>query len=245
MSFKVSVVLATRFRDELLQKCQKSLEGQAHVLETIVVHDEDANPMGCEQARNKGAEQVSAQSTHLYFTDDDCTLEPSCLEKLCRAPSGFGGSGGSVVNMSAPFYYEKVWSYIIPPMTINDEGRIVDLSDFYVEVDKWFEADHLRGGNMLVSKEAFSKVGGMSPEYGAGTIRGETDLCLKLREASYRLWFNPTARVLHYKKPRPMTEVENASDKMWRKKWQPKKFLGGWRHFAPASVVASGLRVAK
>lgn len=230
MKFKVSVVLATRDRPELLEKCLKSLEGQAHILETIVIDDSGKKPIGCEQARNKGVEQASNNATHLYFTDDDCVVEAGCLARLCNVAlweSPFTAAiGGACIVMSKPKCHQKIWRYQTAPMTIDDKGNIVDLSGYYVEQDSWYPAAHLIGGNMLVLKKTFNEVGGLSREYGAGTIRGETDLCLKLREANYRLWFNPSAHVYHFKECWDFTETQRQSDEMWRKKWAPKRFLG-------------------
>jgi len=243
MNFKVSVIIPTLNRPEMLKKCVESLDGQANIHELLVIEDDPKNPLGCEQVRQKGVMQTSKESTHIYFTDDDCIVEEGCLERLCDPTiwnSGkVGATGGACVRMNEPHFYQKIWQYQVEPMTIDNDGRICDLSAYYVQDSKWYLADHLRGGNMLVSKQAFNEAGGMSKEFGAGTMRGETDLCMKMRELGYKLYFNGSARVLHYKKSYTISNIEKSSDEFWRKKWAPKRFLGYVRpvNFAPAIAI--------
>jgi len=222
------------------------MEGQAHVHEVIVVDDRGPNPRGCCRARNKGAAQACRSATHLYFTDDDCILAPGCLARLCSAglwDSPYtGATGGSCINMREPRFYTKTWRYLVNPLQIDDKGEIWDLSEFWVEDDRWWPVDHLRGGNILIRKKAFQQVHGFSDDYGPGSLRGETDLCLKLRAAGFRLLFNPVARVLHYCGARQLTAREKAYDQLWRRTWQPKKFLGRPRIPGLAPIVEVGTR---
>jgi len=243
MLFKVSIVLATLKKSEFLEKCLESLRKQANIHELLVIEDNPSNPLGCEQVRQKGVMQSSKESTHIYFTDDDCIVEEDCLEHLCNSEiwnvGKVGATGGACVRMNEPHFYQKIWQYQVEPMTIDCDGRICDLSAYYVQNPKWYLADHLRGGNMLVLKQAFLEAGGMSKEFSAGTMRGETDLCLKMRELGYKLYFNGSAHVLHYKKSYTISNIEKSSDEFWRKKWVPKRFLGHVRpvNFAPAIAV--------
>lgn len=238
MSIHVAVIIATRNNLDLLRQCVKSLEDQEIAVEIIIEHDRGLNPLGCNPTRNNAVKRVSKETTHLYFVDDDCVVQKGCLHKLCTAEiwrnAHIGATGGSCISMYDPHFYKKKWRYIVPPMTINNNGEIVDLSSYYVPNDKWYNVDHLRGGNMLVSRKAFSVVGGFSEEFGVGTMRGDTDLCLKLREAGYTLWFNPSARVLHYKKAGKPSKTQLQADEIWREKWKSKQFLG---HVQPTGAV--------
>ena len=246
MDFKVSIVLATRDRAVWLSKCIESLKVQKHVLETLVIDDTGKEAIGCEQVRQKGVALTNDAATHVYFTDDDAVVDVDCLKILCDPQiwqkGKVGAVGGSAVRMNSPLFHTKSYHYLTDPMTIDHNGVFRDLSGYYTKNPKWYPADHLIGCNMLVLKSAFNEVGGMSPEFDSGTIRGETDLCLKLREKGYLLYFNGVARVFHYKQNWQTTETHKRSDKFFREKWKSKQFLGHIRPKLIQEVIIVGKR---
>lgn len=265
MQFKICAVVNTLDRPRTVVKCLNSLIGQANLTELIVVDDgsriplkwvmhsnpsvpykvlRNEHPMGCCQSRNQAVETIS-DATHVFFVDDDEVVQPDCLRILSDErewrESKLAATGGAVIDMGVARYHQNLWRYLVPPMKINHKGQICDLSELWVESAMWYDADHLRGGNILLSLEAFRDVGGFSPEFKVGSFRGETDLCLKLREKGYKLRFNPTARVLHQKYGhggmRTTGQKMEHYDRLWREKWQPKKFLGDMRTYPPKPAV--------
>ena len=75
---RVSVVVPTRDRPELLQRCLAALERQTVPVEAVVV--EDSEGRGPAWARNEGARR--AQGEIVCFTDDDCAPTPGWAEAL-------------------------------------------------------------------------------------------------------------------------------------------------------------------
>lgn len=75
---RVSVVVPTRDRPELLRRCLAALEAQTLPVEVVVV--EDAEGRGPAWARNEGVRR--AQGEVICFTDDDCAPAPGWTEAL-------------------------------------------------------------------------------------------------------------------------------------------------------------------
>jgi len=266
MSFKISAIVNTLNRQDILTECLHSLAVQDNLAEIIVV-DDGSNPavvkhklmdklirlnktVGVAESRNIGAKAASKGSTHLFFTDDDIFLDPNCFNVLCSpqiwSDKKVAATGGSVPNMNVPAFIENKWRYVIRPMAINYWGEIVDLSEYWVVEWEWWLADHIRGGNQLIDHGKFVEVAGFPTCYGPGGFREETDFCLMLREKGYKLMFNPCARAYHYKRTyggvREHTSMDAAYDKIWRERWAPKHFLGEERKYPPILAVKAGRR---
>jgi GT2 family glycosyltransferase len=75
---RVSVVVPTRERPELLRRCLAALEEQTIPIEVVVV--EDSEGRGPAWARNEGVRR--AQGEVICFTDDDCAPAPGWAEAL-------------------------------------------------------------------------------------------------------------------------------------------------------------------
>ncbi|HEX7278460.1 MAG TPA: glycosyltransferase [Solirubrobacterales bacterium] len=76
----ISVVVPTRDRPELLQRCLAALEKQTVPVEIVVI--EDSEGRGPAWARNQGVRQ--AQGQVICFTDDDCAPFPNWAEALTK-----------------------------------------------------------------------------------------------------------------------------------------------------------------
>jgi len=266
MSFKISAIVNTLNRQDILTECLHSLAVQDNLAEIIVV-DDGSTPavvkyklmdklirldktVGVAKSRNIGAKGASKASTHLFFTDDDIFLDPNCFNVLCSpqmwSDKKVAATGGSVPNMNVPDFIDNKWRYVVRPMAINAWGDIVDLSEYWVDEWDWWPADHIRGGNQLIDRTKFVEVGGFPECYGVGGFREETDFCLLLREKGYKLMFNPCARAYHYKRDyggvREHVEQEKGYDLLWRRRWEPKRFLGEDRKYPPVLAVRRGRR---
>jgi GT2 family glycosyltransferase len=75
---RVSVVVPTRERPELLRRCLAALESQSIPVEIVVVEDNEGR--GPAWARNEGVRR--ARGEVVCFTDDDCAPEPRWAETL-------------------------------------------------------------------------------------------------------------------------------------------------------------------
>jgi GT2 family glycosyltransferase len=108
---RVSVVVPTRGRPELLRRCLAALEEQTVPVEAVVV--EDAEGRGPAWARNEGARR--AQGEVVCFTDDDCAPVPGWAEALA-APILAGEvevTGGPVSMGEEATAADKAWEAIV------------------------------------------------------------------------------------------------------------------------------------
>jgi len=77
---QISVVVPTRDRPELLQRCLGAVEKQTVPVEIVVVDDSEGR--GPAWARNQGVRQARGQV--ICFTDDDCAPFPGWAEALAK-----------------------------------------------------------------------------------------------------------------------------------------------------------------
>lgn len=77
---RISVVVPTRDRPELLQRCLEALEKQTVPVEIVVVEDKEGR--GPAWARNEGVRRAKGQI--ICFTDDDCAPFPTWAEALVK-----------------------------------------------------------------------------------------------------------------------------------------------------------------
>jgi glycosyltransferase involved in cell wall biosynthesis len=77
---RISVVVPTRDRPELLERCLAALEKQTVPIEIVVV--EDAEGRGPAWARNEGVRRAHGEV--ICFTDDDCAPFPNWAEALAK-----------------------------------------------------------------------------------------------------------------------------------------------------------------
>jgi GT2 family glycosyltransferase len=108
---RVSVVVPTRGRPELLQKCVAALEAQTIAVEIVVVEDPDGR--GPAWARNEGVRR--AQGEVVCFTDDDCAPSAGWAEAL-TAPLFCGveqvGTGPVLMGRGATAA-DRAWETIV------------------------------------------------------------------------------------------------------------------------------------
>ena len=62
---------------------------------------------------------------------------------------------------------------------------------------KKVEIDHAAGGNFSVYKKIYDQVGGFAEIYKGNAHMEETDFCLRVKRAGYKLIFEPKAVLLH------------------------------------------------
>jgi GT2 family glycosyltransferase len=108
---RVSVVVPTRGRSELLRKCVAALEAQTMPVEIVVV--EDVEGWGPAWARNEGVRQALGEV--VCFTDDDCAPSAGWVEALTEPL--FCGVGevatGPVLMGQGATAADRAWGAII------------------------------------------------------------------------------------------------------------------------------------
>lgn len=144
---------------------------------------------GLPEARNYGAQK--AQYDVLVYIDDDIECQPDFLqqhwltfEKLTDVVLVAGG-------ITERFNNNKDTS-----VGYFNYSKAEPLSGFHQS--GYFEVDHAKGCNFAIKKDFFFKVSGMDENLTKGAaLYEETDLCLRVKEAGGKIWFNSAAHVFH------------------------------------------------
>jgi GT2 family glycosyltransferase len=116
---RVSVVVPTRDRPELLRRCLAALEKQTLPVEVVVV--EDSEGRGPAWARNEGVRRAGGEV--VCFTDDDCAPTPGWAEAL-TTPILVGdteAAGGPVSMEEGANAADKAWEAIVNYLQVRAE----------------------------------------------------------------------------------------------------------------------------
>ena len=111
---QISVVVPTRDRPELLQRCLTALKNQTIPIEIVVVEDKEGR--GPAWARNEGVRRSQGQI--ICFTDDDCAPFPSWAKSLStpilegQAQATAGPTHMAAGATSADLAWEAIVSYL-------------------------------------------------------------------------------------------------------------------------------------
>ncbi len=211
----VSIIIITRNRASLLRHCIERVLSQPFPDKEIVVVDSSSNDESEQvvaqfpevirvclrgqrnnmpQARNAGI--AASSGDILAFIDDDAMVKPGWLASFIKTyrDETVGAVGGRVIEMPEPHCDEVTGS---PRMLIKPSGRVIGKNRGAFSTEE-IEVDHVPGGNMSFRREALERVGGFDPNYTLTNLREETDLCIRVKKAGWRIMFAPTMAVVHF-----------------------------------------------
>jgi GT2 family glycosyltransferase len=210
----VSIIIITRNRPFLLRHCIQRVLAQNYLHKEIIVVDSSTNGESEEvvarypgvisvrlrgqynnmpQARNEG---IAASSGDIIaFIDDDSMVYPEWLLSLVEAyqDETIGAAGGRIVRRPEP-YCDQISG--TPNLSITPSGMVIAQNVDLVSTAQ-IEVDHLIGCNMSFRREALEQVGGFDPNYTLTNLREETDLCVRVKKAGWRIVFVPSITVIH------------------------------------------------
>ena len=227
----VTVVIATRDRDEQLLRCLASLDRQTHANVEVIVVENTPVPSGIEArlsevsvkgrppryrheprpglalAHNAGLELVETEL--VAFTDDDVEADPRWLEVLVAGFASHPGAG-CVTGLIYPASLDHETQYLVEGLGF---GKAYERKVFDLESNR--PADRLfpfaigrcgSGANMAYRTDALRKVGGFDSALGTGSPgRGGDDLAafFDIVHAGYSIVYEPAAIIRHYHDPNP------------------------------------------
>jgi len=146
------------------------------------------------------ARNISYALTHgdvLAFIDDDAFAEPDWLERLLPlyADPTVGGVGGRQIRKQPGELEEGVDAIGL----LRPDGTLT--GNFAADSGCPVSVDHLLGANMTFRRSVLDQIGGIRDGYDGTCIREETDLCLRVAHAGFRLVYTPDAVVEHVAAP--------------------------------------------
>lgn len=216
---RMSVVIATFNRAELLSNCLRSLQEQIlfpEAFEIIVVDNnstDDTQKMagsfskhfpnyavlgeerqGLSHARNRGWRV--AKSEYVAFIDDDAKVPPDWLEKVIAVIDEYHPDvlGGPIY----PYYTTE------KPAWFKDEYEI----RMHQDHSGWMEKGFISGSNMIFKRAVLEELGGFDVRYGmrGGQIAyGEdTEMIKRARERGKKIYYSVEIAVQHHVPPHKM-----------------------------------------
>src|SRR5437588_1655980 len=211
----VSIIIITYNRPFLLKHCLERVLAQSYAPKEIIVVDSSTNDEServvaqypevihvrlhgqrnnMPQARNEGIAISSGDI--IAFIDDDSMVQPGWLEALVNAYSDetVGAVGGRIIDMPEPFCDQISGP---PCLIIKPSGRVFRRGVGLLSTESR-EVDHLPGANMSFRREALEQVGGFDPHYILVNLREETDLCIRVKKAGWRIMFVPAMAQVHF-----------------------------------------------
>jgi GT2 family glycosyltransferase len=162
---------------------------------TVIYAVCDAGMGAMATARNLGYRMSRGQV--LAFIDDDAFAEPEWLERLLPFYDDpmVGAVGGRQIRRVPGELEEGVDSI----GQLQEDGTIS--GNFAADPGGPVPVDHLLGANMSFRRSVLDQIGGIHDGYGGTCVREETDLCLRVAHAGYKLVFTPDAVVEHLAAP--------------------------------------------
>ena len=222
----MTVVVPTLNRGGVLRDCLADLVVQRHrPLEVLVVDQsetlgEDVAELiarhadvityrrvafrGLPLARNYGWQRARHEA--IVFVDDDIRCGPVLASEHLRAldlpgvglvAGGIDTPGRAADLRSRPGAYRRWTASPLRGFAATGEG----------------DADHAAGCNFSAWRPALAAAGGLDEALGRGAaLYEETDLCLRVRRAGFRVYFNGQARLTHLVAPGGGCRVDGVAD---------------------------------
>jgi len=244
---RVSVLIITRDRPELLRNCIGSIvdsrydnweivildNGSAATRRSIEAHLDTLEqrerirhvvspPISFARMRQLAVDHASGE--FLLSIDDDCVAEPDAMANLVRrfrSDASIGVVGGNIHNVG--FDGPEQW---------KGRGRFT-VNGLYEPTEDPYQAEVFGGGNASLRRSALDEAGGYDPFFSGGL--DDADAVLSISERGYRVVYDPEVRITHYHTPARFRNL-------WRNiqimrlylffKHFPPRGVGGWMRFA-------------
>jgi glycosyltransferase involved in cell wall biosynthesis len=219
----ISVIICTRNRAALLEKCLLSVEGQtleASAFEVLVVDNgsSDATPLvlkkfserlplttipepviGLSRARNTGWQ--AAKSDFIAFLDDDAMADPDWLASGLRS---FQTVRPIPAAMTGPI--RLAWEQSAPVWLTTDIQGCLGRLDFGADARKFSGTEEtLIGANCFFHRGILERFGGFNERLGrlnTVLLSGEETLLQRqIENAGEYLWYDPQASIRHWVPP--------------------------------------------
>jgi GT2 family glycosyltransferase len=141
------------------------------------------------KARNTGA--LTSTGDVLLFLDDDIHIGPDFLAAYAHALSRTGAAGVSGPVLEGQ---KETVDTMDEKAFTTELGWLLHFRKNYAHT---CETSFMMSGNVAIRREAFLELGGMDENYERGAYREESDFAMRLRQAGYRLQYDPRCAIHH------------------------------------------------
>jgi glycosyltransferase involved in cell wall biosynthesis len=235
---RVSCIIPTLNREEVLRETIRQLLEQTTALFEIIVIDQTAGPdpftrakleewnnqrihwlrqreANASKARNAGA--LTATSDILLFLDDDVQLGPEFV--AAHAGNYLDPTVAAVSGQVLERGREVTTDLRVSPQ--DSETGWIRFPKNYSErcITSW-----MAGGNFSVRRSIYFEVGGMDENYKRGAFREETDFAMRFLHAGYRFQFDPAASIVHL----GIDAVPKGGARSWENPFEWHHYIGDW-----------------
>ena len=214
---KVSIIIPTKDKKELLQRCINSIKNNTSYknLEIIIIDNNSEDLKTIEYLRslpyqilqysepfnfskmNNLAVTKSSGKYLLFLNDDTAALESNWLTEMisiCQQ-NDIGVVGAKLVHSDDTIQHAGM-VFLTTGAGFHPFQRFPQNSSGYynfINVIREFSA--VTGACLLTKRNIFDKVGGFDDDF--DLYYGDSDLCLKIRDAGFRIVYTPYAKLLH------------------------------------------------
>jgi GT2 family glycosyltransferase len=198
-----------RFEVIVVDDC--STDATMEMIERIpgVVYLPNESNMGFIASCNRGAQQ--ARGSYLLFLNNDTVVTPGWLARL-RETFEFEPQAGLVGS-----------KLVFPDGRLQEAGGIIwrDASGWnrgkFQDAEKpeynfLCEVDYCSAASLMIPKSLFDGLGCFDPKYAPGYYE-DTDLAFKVRQAGYKVLYQPLSKVIHYEGATGGTDISAGAKK--------------------------------
>lgn len=159
-----------------------------------LVYLRNAQNAGFVRSCNRGA--AIARGRYICFLNNDTTLTPGWLDRLVERGEGdetIGALGSKLVYSAGTL--QEAGGIIWRDATGWNYGRNGDAADSRYNYVR--EVDYCSGAALMVRASLWRSIGGFDERF-APAYYEDVDLCFAVRDAGYRVVYEPRSTVIHY-----------------------------------------------
>lgn len=234
----------------------QSEEVSPELMETVknhsdLVHYYKIYKKGLPHARNYGIKQATGEI--IIFCDDDIIPAHDFTENHIRnyKKTDIGGVGGRILqqekqlHLSSKLKNKNFFMRLYRSLFLRNKftGKVrwwdAHLVDNFDAATRMY-INHTQGCNMSFKRDVIQEAGGFDERFGGSAHLEETDLCLRIRKAGYKIVFDPGAEIIHLKDTKGGCRAMNS--KHWFSWYGHNNmlfFLKNFNHFLLPIFIAS------
>jgi len=217
---KISILIVTWNSENHIQNCLKALSSEHEIIvvdnnsddNTVTIVSEEfpevhmiRNPAnaGLSRALNQGF--GIAHGKYILLLNPDVVVMENTIQSLCK----FMETKADIGACGPRFFWPD--GKIQPscrefPRFTNIFWEFIGIARIFKRLSKWKmgyfdhnstrEVEQPMGSCLLIKKTVFDKIGGMNEDY--PIFMNDVDLCHKIKERGYKIYFLPEANIIHY-----------------------------------------------